>query len=117
MRPPVPAVFVAATGQHVGKTTVCLALVDVIKRMGVEVGYVKPVGQQHVVVPATGTDSHGASLSVDKDAFLFKSHFGLKQSWQSISPVLMPSVRARRRRRSRRAVARFTRSRIVTAVC
>jgi AAA domain len=40
--------FVAATRQHVGKTTVSLALINGLKKRFKEVGFIKPVGQQHV---------------------------------------------------------------------
>lgn len=52
-----------ATGQHVGKTTTSLALVDVLKKQldpkGGQVAYCKPVGQQHVAV-------EDGNLRVDK---------------------------------------------------
>eukprot|EP00965_Chrysotila_dentata_P219714 6191307-Pleurochrysis_carterae.AAC.3 len=42
--------FVAATRQHVGKTTVSLALMAGLQKRFNKVGYIKPVGQQHVEV-------------------------------------------------------------------
>jgi len=74
--------FVAATGQHVGKTTTCLGLVSGLKKKFKNVGFIKPVGQEHVEIE-TG-------IHVDKDVVLFKDHFELKQSEELMSPVLFP---------------------------
>lgn len=77
-----PSIFIAATGQHVGKTTICLGVISgLIKRFG-EVGFIKPVGQRHVPVSET--------LSVDKDVVLFKDHFRLSSEYNDMSPVLLP---------------------------
>lgn len=57
------AIFVAATAQHVGKTTTCLGIVSGLQKRFQRVGFIKPVGQQHVPVDS--------SLSVDKDVVLF----------------------------------------------
>ena len=76
------ALFVAATGQNVGKTTTCLGLVSGLKKRFESVGFMKPVGQEHI---ETETGVH-----VDKDVVLFKSHFELKDSYEEMSPVLFP---------------------------
>lgn len=55
-------IYVAATSQHVGKTTSTLGLVKAFIDAGVNVGYCKPVGQQFVDL---------GDLRVDKDALLF----------------------------------------------
>ncbi len=74
--------FVAATGQNVGKTTSCLGLVSGLqKRLG-SVGFLKPVGQEHIITPS--------GSPVDKDVILFKDHFHLKESCEEMSPVLFP---------------------------
>lgn len=54
--------YVAATNQHVGKTTTTLGLVSAFRQSGKRVGYCKPVGQQTVDYE---------NLEVDKDALLF----------------------------------------------
>ena len=80
------AVFVASTGQHIGKTTTCLALVaGAEKLLGAgEIGFCKPVGQKHVVVDG--------DLKVDKDVVLFKHQFKLdKCAYKDLSPVVMPA--------------------------
>ncbi len=74
--------FVAATGQNVGKTTTCLGLVSGLKKRHKSVGFLKPVGQEHV---ETETGVH-----VDKDVVLFKSHFKLEDPYEEMSPVLFP---------------------------
>lgn len=76
------SLFVAATGQNVGKTTTCLGLVAGLKKRMKTAGFLKPVGQEHV---ETEDGTH-----VDKDVILFKSHFKLKDSYEEMSPVLFP---------------------------
>jgi len=44
------AIFIAATGQNVGKTTICLGLPAGLRKRFSRVGFIKPVGQQHVEV-------------------------------------------------------------------
>ncbi len=74
--------FIASTGQHVGKTTTCLGLFSGLKKRYGHVNYMKPVGQEHVEVKK--------GLSVDKDVLIFKEHFDLKASYEEMSPVLIP---------------------------
>lgn len=76
------AFFVAATGQNVGKTTVCLGLVAALLKRKKKVGFMKPVGQEQ---QETETGVH-----VDKDVVLFKNYFKLKSSYEEMSPVLFP---------------------------
>jgi BioD-like phosphotransacetylase family protein len=76
--------YVAATRQHVGKTSVSLALVSGLLKKA-SVGFMKPVGQQCVQVHE-GDIIH----SMDKDAFLMQEHFGLDQRYEDTSPVLIP---------------------------
>ena len=76
------AFFVASTGQHVGKTTTCLGLVSGLKKRFESVGFVKPIGQEHVE-----TEN---GVSVDKDVLLFKDHFLLKDPYEMMSPVIFP---------------------------
>jgi phosphate acetyltransferase len=76
------ALFVASTGQNVGKTTVCLGLLSGLKKKYSSVGFMKPVGQESVI---TENGHH-----VDKDVILFKEHFSLKSPYETMSPVLFP---------------------------
>ena len=39
-------IYVVASGQHIGKTTISLGLVHVLKKKGHRVHFCKPVGQQ-----------------------------------------------------------------------
>jgi dethiobiotin synthetase len=78
---------VAATKQHVGKTTTCLALLSGLQKRFNQVGFLKPVGQQHVEV----TDKNHNSLRVDKDVVLIKEHFHLDHvDYRYMSPVIIP---------------------------
>lgn len=77
------AFFVSATGQNVGKTTICLGLISALQKKISKVGFIKPVGQRHQQI-ANG--SH-----VDKDVVLFKEHFHLKSDYSDMSPLLLPS--------------------------
>lgn len=74
--------FVASTGQNIGKTTICLGLVSLLQKKGIKVGFLKPVGQQHIDTKRDG--------KVDKDVLLFKSHFDLQDPLSDMSPVLFP---------------------------
>lgn len=76
------AIFVAATGQNVGKTTICLGMIAALKKKFPKLGFMKPVGQQHERV--------GKSLLVDKDVVLFKEHFNLPTAYEDMSPVIFP---------------------------
>ena len=83
------ALFVAATKQHVGKTTVSLALTSGLKKRFQKVGFIKPVGQQHV--PVKSSDGN-TTLRVDKDVCLVREHFALDHlDYQYMSPVIIPS--------------------------
>lgn len=74
--------FVASTGQHVGKTTACLGLFSGLQKRFNCISYIKPVGQEHVQVKE--------NLFADKDVLIFKQHFALPFSYEDMSPVLIP---------------------------
>lgn len=80
---PNKSLFIAATGQNVGKTTLSLGIFAALQKRYSSVGFIKPVGQQHVQVDD--------QTNVDKDVFLFKKHFQLPASWKDMSPVIIPS--------------------------
>ena len=73
-------VYVAATSQHVGKTTSTLGLVAALKKKGIHVGYCKPVGQEFVALD---------DLQVDKDAILFAQYMDFKIESNVHSPVIL----------------------------
>jgi len=74
--------YVAATGQHVGKTTSTLGLVQRFYDLGHNVGYCKPVGQQHLIVEGR---------MIDKDVTLFAQILNFKIDGDIHSPVVLPS--------------------------
>ncbi len=74
-------VFVAATRQNDGKTTFSLGLFNALQKRFNSVGYMKPVGQQYVMVD---------EKRIDKDAFLFHKEFKLKDKIQLTSPIAVP---------------------------
>jgi len=72
--------YVAATSQHVGKTTSTLGLAASFKKAGINIGYCKPVGQMHVKIKGS---------VVDKDAVLFADLLKLDIEPQVHSPVIL----------------------------
>ena len=60
------AVYVAATRQHVGKTSTCLGLLQGLTNRCKRIGFLKPVGQQSVVLEN--------NLRVDKDVVVAKGN-------------------------------------------
>lgn len=77
------AIFIAATGQNVGKTTLCLGILAALHKRFTQVGFIKPIGQQHVKIQE--------NLNVDKDVILFKEYFNLQSDYTDMSPVILPS--------------------------
>ena len=74
-------IYLAATGQNRGKTTVSLGVMDGFERRGLSTGFMKPVGQRTIIeegVPA------------DEDAVLMKSVFDLGEPIARMSPVHIP---------------------------
>jgi dethiobiotin synthetase len=81
-------IFVAATKQHVGKTTCSLALISGLKKRFEKVGFLKPVGQQHVEV---FSEERNEMMRVDKDVCLVREHFKLHHiDYKDMSPVIIP---------------------------
>jgi dethiobiotin synthetase len=75
-------IYVAATSQHVGKTTCTLGIFSVLRERGYNVGYCKPVGQEFVDL---------GDLKVDKDALLFSKMMRFDLSADVHSPVIIGS--------------------------
>ncbi len=82
------AIFIGATGQNVGKTTICLGAISGLLKRYSDIGFIKPVGQQHVKVDD--------GIMVDKDVVLFKKRFSLPHHWEEMSPVIIPAGYTRR---------------------
>jgi len=74
--------YVAATNQHVGKTTSTLGLAAIYRSTGFNVGYCKPVGQQFLDL---------SNLRVDKDTLLFADLLGFQLEPAYHSPVILGS--------------------------
>jgi len=80
-------IFVAATKQHIGKTSVSMALLSGLQKRFDKVGFIKPVGQQHVPVQS----SKNEKICVDKDVCLMKERFNLDHiDYEDMSPVIIP---------------------------
>jgi len=76
----IKSLYVAATGQHVGKTTSTLGLVKTLQDLGYNVGYSKPVGQKYLNVQG---------IKADKDAVLFADFIGFELDKDLHSPVII----------------------------
>lgn len=74
-------IFLAATGQNRGKTTVSLGLAAAIVADGHRFGFLKPVGQRYMVIDGT---------RADEDAVLMKEVFDLPDALNDMSPVTLP---------------------------
>jgi len=75
-------IYVAASSQHVGKTTSTLGLVSTFLQRGINIGYCKPVGQKFL---------HFQDLYVDKDTILFSDLIKFDIKPEHHSPVVLPS--------------------------
>ncbi|CAM9633371.1 unnamed protein product, partial [Phaeothamnion confervicola] len=96
------AIYIAATKEHTGKTSVSMALLSgliqrqyccksicyarLLRRFGPDrVAYMKPVGQKWVEVE----DGDRGKIRVDKDVRVAKHHFGLRCRYGDMSPVIL----------------------------
>jgi phosphate acetyltransferase len=71
-------VYIAATKQNVGKTTVSLGLISALRNRGKNVGFIKPVGQRYLVEEGQ---------KVDEDSVLMERIFGFNVPLEHMSPV------------------------------
>jgi BioD-like phosphotransacetylase family protein len=74
----VKRIFIAATRQNIGKTTVALGLISVLKDRFRNIGFIKPVGQRYMV-----ENGH----KVDEDAILMDRIFNFGSSIKDMSPI------------------------------
>jgi len=77
-----PSIYIAGTGQHSGKTLVSLGLVGALREHGMEVRYMKPVGQRAVQL---------GDIRVDEDVVLIKSVYDMPCQAQDANPITIPS--------------------------
>src|ERR1041385_5583783 len=73
-----PRVFIAATRQNDGKTTVSLGLIAALQRHFPRVGYIKPVGQRFVEIE---------EQKIDEDTVLMDSVYRLNCPLVDMSPI------------------------------
>ncbi len=73
-------IYIAATSQHVGKTTTTLGIMAALQKRNLNVGYCKPVGQEFVDL---------GDLKVDKDALLFSTILDFDLQEKLHSPVIL----------------------------
>jgi BioD-like phosphotransacetylase family protein len=80
-------IFIGATGQHCGKTTISLSLMHLARQKYARVGFMKPLGPKWIVFNGT---------IVDKDAAMFSSVFGVEEDVTLMSPVTLSPGTTRR---------------------
>jgi phosphate acetyltransferase len=73
-------VFIAATGQHCGKTTISLSLMHLAKKKYARVGFIKPIGPKLFMLDG---------VEMDMDAALIASIYGLEDDRRLMSPVVI----------------------------
>lgn len=74
-------VYVAATRQHDGKTTVSVGLYSAARERGLSACFIKPVGQNYLLEDG---------VKVDEDAVLFKHALSADGDIGKLSPVTVP---------------------------
>lgn len=73
-------IFIAATGQHCGKTTISLSLIHLARKKYARVGFIKPIGPKLFVLDG---------VEMDMDAALIASIYGLEEDRSLMSPVVL----------------------------
>jgi phosphate acetyltransferase len=73
-------IFIAATGQHCGKTTISLSLMHLARKKYARVGFIKPIGPKLFVLDG---------VEMDMDAALIASIYGLEDDRRLMSPVVI----------------------------
>ncbi|MEE8317584.1 MAG: AAA family ATPase [Candidatus Omnitrophota bacterium] len=71
-------IFIAATKQNDGKTTVALGLINVLRKKLKRVGFIKPVGQRYVIEDG---------YKVDEDSILIERVCSMGCRLQDMSPI------------------------------
>lgn len=73
-------IFIAATGQHCGKTTISLSLLHLAKKKYARVGFIKPIGPKVFMLDG---------VEMDMDAALISQVYGLEADRALMSPVVV----------------------------
>jgi phosphate acetyltransferase len=71
-------IFIAATRQNDGKTTLSLGLISILKKRFNNIGFIKPIGQRYLVEQG---------YNIDEDSYLIEEIFGIKSNLKDMSPV------------------------------
>jgi len=71
-------IFIAATGQHCGKTTMSISLMHLAKQKYDRVGFIKPIGPKI---------EQYCNLKLDMDAILMARTYGLESDIELMNPV------------------------------
>lgn len=77
---PCRKIFIGATGQHCGKTTISLSLMHLASKKYERVGFMKPIGPKCIEF-----NGH----IVDKDAAMFAAVFGVEEDLLNMSPMTL----------------------------
>ncbi|HIJ82125.1 MAG TPA: dethiobiotin synthase, partial [Desulfuromonadales bacterium] len=80
-------IFIGATGQHCGKTTISLSLMHLARRKYDRVGFMKPIGPKCIEF---------RGRVVDKDAAMFAAVFGAEEDITLMSPMTISPGATRR---------------------
>lgn len=76
------ACFITGTDTGVGKTRICLAMIDLLKQKGIRVAAMKPV--------ASGSKKHKSGMQ-NKDALLIQARINKKHKYKTINPFALTS--------------------------
>jgi BioD-like phosphotransacetylase family protein len=71
-------IFIAATRQNDGKTTVSLGLIAALQKRHDSIGFIKPIGQRYLIEDG---------LKVDEDSILIESLCNLDTALKDMSPI------------------------------
>lgn len=74
----VKRLFIAATMQNDGKTTVSMGLIMVLKKRFKKIGFIKPIGQRYLIEQG---------YKVDEDSVLIEEICGIKCRLKDMSPI------------------------------
>ncbi len=74
-------VYIAATGKDDGKTVLSIGLLHALRKNSGRIGYIKPVGQEYLVVDGK---------KIDKDVVLVSRIYDLKDDLSDLSPIAIP---------------------------
>lgn len=80
-------IFIGATGQHCGKTTISLSLMHLARKRYARVGFIKPIGPKCIVY---------RGLTMDMDAAMMAKVYNLDEDAHLMSPMtLVPGLTRR----------------------